>query len=313
MPQHQFNRRINDEARAPVLPQVSVAAEALRTRIGDSVAAVLFYGSALREGNSDGKIIDLYVLVDCYRSAYKGVIPAIANAILPPNVYYLEIENNGNTVRIKYAVISLSGFEKQAAGRAFTPCIWGRFAQPTAVVYARNEDVQARVVEAMGQAVLSLIRKTVPLMLPGFGATDLWPRALRESYRTELRAEQKTKTQELYLASQPRFDQLLSIAAGLDLGYRPGREEGTYTPTTAKANAMAHQLLWAARRPVGKTLSVLRLLKAAFTFANGVAYILWKVERHSGVKITPTAWQSRHPLLAAVTLSWRLYIKGGFR
>jgi hypothetical protein len=42
-------------------------------------------------------------------------------------------------------------------------------------------------------------------------------------------------------------------------------------------------------------------------------YILWKIERHSGVKATATPWQRRHPLLAAPGLAWRLYRRGAFR
>jgi len=313
MPQDQITRRIDEETRAPLAPQISAAADALRASVGDAAIAVLFYGSALRDDNLSDKIIDLYLLVDRYREAYDNWLPAVANAMLPPNVYYAAIDCGGQTVRIKYAIISLNQFEKQAAGGAFTPYIWGRFAQPTGIVYARDEDVRARIITALGNAVLTLIRKSTPLMTSNFGSADLWPRALRESYRTELRAEQKTKNQELYLASRERADFLLEAASDLGQGYRQGPEAGIYIPTGSIAGTLAAQISWRLRRPAGKILSVLRLAKAAFTFINGVDYILWKVERHSGVKITPTEWQRRHPLMAALTLSWRLYFKGGFR
>ena len=35
-------------------------------------------------------------------------------------------------------------------------------------------------------------------------------------------------------------------------------------------------------------------------------YVVWKVERHSGVRIEPSPWQRRHPLLAAPWLYWRM-------
>jgi hypothetical protein len=60
-------------------------------------------------------------------------------------------------------------------------------------------------------------------------------------------------------------------------------------------------------------LHVLRLAKAAFTFAGGLDYILWKIARHSGVTAEPTPWQRRHPLMAAPVLAWRLYRRGAFR
>ncbi len=41
---------------------------------------------------------------------------------------------------------------------------------------------------------------------------------------------------------------------------------------------------WRRRRALGKLLSVLRLFKAAFTFNQPLEYILWKVERRSGLR-----------------------------
>ena len=52
---------------------------------------------------------------------------------------------------------------------------------------------------------------------------------------------------------------------------------------------------------------------AAFTFSGGQSYLLWKIERHSGVRVEPLAWERRHPLLSAPFLAWRVYRKGGFR
>ena len=63
----------------------------------------------------------------------------------------------------------------------------------------------------------------------------------------------------------------------------------------------------------GKLLSVLRLIKAAFTFRDGANYILWKIERHSGVHHSLTPWQARHPILASTVIFWQLYRKGAFR
>src|SRR5690606_13814062 len=71
--------------------------------------------------------------------------------------------------------------------------------------------------------------------------------------------------------------------------------------------------LWRIRQSVGKLLTVLRLAKGVFTFEGGMDYILWKIERHSGVRATATPWPRRHPLLASPLLAWRLYRTGAFR
>jgi hypothetical protein len=54
-------------------------------------------------------------------------------------------------------------------------------------------------------------------------------------------------------------------------------------------------------------------VKSAFTFEDGASYLMWKIERHSGVSFELTPWQKRHPILASGTLFWRIYRAGGFR
>jgi hypothetical protein len=70
------------------------------------------------------------------------------------------------------------------------------------------------------------------------------------------------------------------------------------------------QRAWASRRRRGKLLSVLRLLKAAFTFAAGADYLAWKISRHSGVEVKLKPWQRRHPILGALVLLPALLRKG---
>ncbi len=53
--------------------------------------------------------------------------------------------------------------------------------------------------------------------------------------------------------------------------------------------------------PREKAAQVLRLAKATATFAGGVDYIAWKINRHAGTDIQIKPWQRRWPLLAAVS------------
>ncbi|MCA9474766.1 MAG: hypothetical protein KC563_03010, partial [Nitrospira sp.] len=59
--------------------------------------------------------------------------------------------------------------------------------------------------------------------------------------------------------------------------------------------------------------SMLRLMKAAFTFQGGADYLIWKIERHSGVKVELTPTQRRHPIITGLVIFWRLYRQGAFR
>lgn len=73
----------------------------------------------------------------------------------------------------------------------------------------------------------------------------------------------------------------------------------------------AAQWRWLQRK--GKLLSVVRLAKAAFTFAGGIDYLAWKINRHAGTQIAITPWQRRHPLLAALLLVPRLLRQGAVK
>ena len=60
------------------------------------------------------------------------------------------------------------------------------------------------------------------------------------------------------------------------------------------------------RRRAGKALSVIRLAKASGTFAGGIDYLAWKINRHAGTNIVVKPWQRRWPLAGALILLPRL-------
>ncbi|MGZ9032985.1 MAG: hypothetical protein ACXW25_01035 [Rhodospirillales bacterium] len=289
---------VRAEAAAEVPERVAAIAHAARARHGGVVCAVLAYGSALRERDDAAKMVDLYLLVDGYREAGQGSLLSLANRLLPPNVYYLEIDTAGRRVRSKYAMVSLDQLEALVAPRTLHPYFWARFAQPTALVWARDAATEERVLRVLAQATLTLAGEAWPLS----GASDppeaRWVRAFSATYRTELRAEGPARARELYCAYAHRYDE---IAGGIGSGRGAGLSRA------------AARRRWRTRRLLGKTLSVLRLLKAAFTFQDGATYLAAKIEQHSGVPVRLTDWQRRHPILASAGLAWRLYRQGAFR
>ena len=60
-------------------PGIKVLVESARMCHGESVRAVLFYGSCLRTGNVQEGLADFYLLVDDYHSAFKN--RALASAL----------------------------------------------------------------------------------------------------------------------------------------------------------------------------------------------------------------------------------------
>ena len=70
---------------------------------------------------------------------------------------------------------------------------------------------------------------------------------------------------------------------------------------------------WRALQRRGKYLSVIRLAKASFTYASGIDYLAWKINRHAGTAIQIKPWQRRWPLIGALTLLPRLFRGGAIR
>ena len=312
----QLLAKIQQVSKRDASPAVSALINEIMLRHGDSVRGILFYGSCLRSGDDLEGLVDLYVLVDEYRSVYRRTIPAVLNKLLPPNVFYLELPFNGHVVRSKYAVLSLTDLLKGSSMSWFHSYLWGRFCQPTALLYTRDDRVTARVHKALAQAVITFMRRVLPRIQSEFSARELWCKGLEFSYRAELRAERPDKVVHLYEAAGDYYEEITPMALDAVPYFSDIiNHEGCvyYRTRISKRIRLASRLTWGVRCLLGKMLSVLRLLKGMTTFEGGVDYILWKIQRHSGIAVDVDARLRRHPLLAMWVLSWRLYRQGGFR
>jgi hypothetical protein len=142
---------------------------------------------------------------------------------------------------------------------------------------------------------------------------QLWREAFALTYSAELRAERGGRAASVVDADPERYRRFSGPALA---AARVGRvSEGgnlQLDPVTGRQRARA-AALWAKRRRAGKLLSVVRLAKASGTFAGGIDYLAWKVNRHAGTAIEIRPWQRRWPLLGAVTLLPRLLKRGAIR
>ena len=279
------------ELAEPVDPRVSAMAAAVAARHGAASRAVLFYGSCLRERQLEGLMLDFYLIVSDYRSAYDRRWLAAANRLIPPNVFPFAHE----ALSAKYAVLSEEDFARECSVRARSVSVWARFAQPSRLVWAADEQARARVTQSVAQAVPTLFALTRPV-LPQERRGDplaLFREGFRLTYGAEIRAERKTRSGSIVDADPDRYRHIGEAA----LAAAPVERRGS----------------WRWRQRKGKALTVLRLAKASFTFAGGVDYLAWKISRHSGVPIELRPWQRRWPLLAAITLLPRLLRRGAIR
>ncbi len=306
---------LEQELTTPVSVASRELGERLRLRYGDAVLGVLYYGSCFRTGTEADGILDIFLIVDDYASVYGRRLPAIANHLLPPNVFYAEMEIDGKTLRTKYAVISLQQFEHRTSARCFHTFFWARFAQPCALTYARDTAVRRRIATALAGAARTFIERSLALQPETFSPATLWTNALRASYRTELRPEAPGAAARLVAANDARYTTLTELLSARmpQLAHDAAADEPVFRSTLSTWQRRRGQFAWLLRRPQGKLINLLRIMKAAFTFDGGVDYVLWKIERHSGVKVEATPMLRRHPLLACWPTVWRLYRAGAFR
>jgi hypothetical protein len=274
---------IAGELALPVDPRVTAAATAIAAA-HPTAQAVLFYGSCLRTGAIDGLMLDFYLIVRDYRAAFGKAWLATANRLIPPNVFPFEADG----VAAKYAVLSEADFDRLTAPGASTVSVWARFAQPARLVWSADEKSAARARAAVARATGTMYAMAPALAEP----LDRWRRGFELTYGAELRAERGDRPGSIVDWDPARYDKLAALLPATSL-YAPAR--------------------WAKLRRAGKAMTLARLAKATFTFAGGIDYLAWKINRHAGTRIEVTPWQRRHPILGALILLPQLLRKGAVR
>lgn len=303
---------IGAELAEPVPPAATALAQDLAGDGGGSVAAVLFYGSVLRTGDLDG-VLDFYVIVDSLADWHGRSWQALANRLLPPNVAYREIGWEGRPVRAKVAVMSRRQFERAVRPDSLDTTIWARFAQPVRLVHARDADAGRWAAGAVAAAVATAAWWAARLGPETGTPTGFWDALFRHTYAAELRVEKADRASGIVGHAADRYAALFRPALTASGTAFDVSGDGTLRPRLRAAERDAARRRWRRRQVAGKLLNVARLMKAAFTFRNGVDYIAWKVERHSGVRLALAPWQRRWPLLAAPGVLWFLWRRGAIR
>lgn len=274
---------IEAETSRPVPPAVHAIAKAAIERYPHgAIDAVLFYGSCYRDGQVGDGLIDLYLLAASTQDIYPNRWMRFWATAIPPNVYYIETDFEDRTLRAKYALLTTSQFEQRVQAGVRNPYFWARFAQPTGIVIATD---RPRIIKALANAIASLTAHGRAMAPPQASDETFWTGILSQTYRTELRVEKPHRTRQIFEADAARYAIIRNLA-----------------PTV-----MANSAPWWLRRIEGRLISVLRLIKASFTFSGGPDYLAWKIERHSGFKLALSPFQKRHPVLSAGPVLWRLW------
>lgn len=299
---------------APVPEGLPTLLESIERRFGQAMLGIVLYGSCRRREQLDEGLVDLLVIVSSYRAAYGLGLAAVFNRLLPPNVYYLEVESPIGRLRSKYAVITLSQFQRRCR-HPVDLYFWARFTQPCRLVLSRHEDLVEQLADARASAAHGFAGRIAPLFSRPGSPVDFWAFALATTYRCELRPEPPEMARRLVESDADYWQRLsATLACASPAPEAQARDKRPPRQTSSRlARRWFTQAAWAARRVSGKLYNLARLFKSAGTFSNGIDYIVWKVERHSGVRVEPTERMRRYPRLAAWGLAWQMWRQGGFR
>jgi hypothetical protein len=169
----------------------------------------------------------------------------------------------------------------------------------------------------MANSVFTFITRVLPSLPPEFTCRELWCKGLELTYSSELRAEKQNKLFTLFEFAPRYYEKVTPIALEM-VSFSIAENSVKKAPESYMASIPArvrltNRMAWTIRRIQGKILSFFRLLKGLFTFDGGPDYILWKIERHSGVTVQIDPRLKRIPIVGSGILFWRLYRRGAFR
>ncbi|WP_339825029.1 hypothetical protein [uncultured Parasphingorhabdus sp.] len=298
---------IAEELAQPVDPRVAAFAASIAAQYGEASRAVLFYGSCLRTTELDGQMLDFYLIVSSYEAAYGKSWLVGANKRLPPNVF--PAEHDGLVAKV--AVLSEKDFHQLNRITASAVSVWARFAQPSRLVWQADEAAQAHAIKAIEGAAITLFDMSFPMMEIDrkYTIADLWKRGFELTYGAELRAERKDRSDSVVDSDPERYARFgPAVMAAIT---ERNKAQGKDLKIIASRDAIEKR--WRQLRRNGKLLTLARLAKASATYAGGIDYLAWKINRHAGTDYVIKPWQRKWPILGALTMLPRLIMGGAIK
>ncbi len=300
---------VAEELAVPVQAGVCDFAAHIAAQYGDAARAVLFYGSCLRSEQLLGEMLDFYLIVSDYDAAYGKSWLATWNRRLPPNVF--PFQHDGLIAKV--AVLSESDFHDLNRPAASAVSVWARFAQPSRLVWCADDRGQHAAVIAISGAAPTLLNAALAFVERTVDVLDLWQSGFQMTYGAELRAERKDRPSSVIAFDPERYRRFGIAALGHTHIANEMRGDKVLLLPDVDGRIVQEKNRWPSLRRRGKLLTIARLAKAAFTYAGGIDYLAWKINRHAGTQIIIRPWQRKWPLVAALFLVPKLWAKGAVR
>lgn len=294
---------------APAAPDVSLVAQALLDLGGDSLAALVFFGSRRTQASPDPQsAYDVVILTRddarYYRALHTkgalrrpGRVSAASRVLAPSQVSLATPPAGAASLRVKGSVMTLDVFERETSPRRHDHFVVARMFQATSLLYAADDAVRERVLAALVAAHRATFEWVRPSLPATFDVLDYGRTLLAVSMRAEIRPEPTGRARTLWNSQRDYLDPV--YACLLDELRAEGRltegEPGRY----ALAQPVGPAERWRLRRYFQRSLvrATARWAKHMVTFEGWLDYIVHKAERHTGATITLSARERRWPLV----------------
>jgi len=302
-------RAIIANAACNYTPDSTTAAfiEKFREIYGENLKAVIYYGSRLVEGLSKpSSFRDFFVLVDSYEPLAKSRFDRLVLPLMPPNLWFLTLNEGDSPQDSKYHLLTLADFLKYCSRRAPDHYVIGRMSKRTALLWFSDEPTREATLKALGDAFLNNARRALPLLSEPADYETTVKHFLAFSYKSELRLETADKIDQLYRTGKRYYDPLYRLL--LELLAREGAllRNGDYyvaSPTEV-------------RKEFGTRLYILKSKlrhMSRFPFMirnmdNWLEQLLGKYERTFGKPLELSDFERRHRFYTAVKYFYRIKI-----
>jgi hypothetical protein len=307
----------------------------------EGIECIFMYGSMLNPLlSSQTSYPDFYVIVDNYGKFYKSNAHTLLNRVLPPNSYFLKLNNNGTSMPSKYCVIDKHDLHRLTHYPHIKDFfIAGRLAKRIAILYTKDREFLSQFIDNIYNAMhfnvmfaLSDLADTgfTPLEadmsendlpdqksapkrakpLTGFTFDDFMITLLGLSYRAEIRTETDDKITSLYSSEKDFYEKIYTLFLEQEISNGTvERINGRYRTIKPYFNhdhvsGFISTCRWRA---------VCRWPKSIYTFSNFVDYLELKIERTTGEKLYLTKWDRKFPLIFGWRHLFRLLKKKALR
>lgn len=290
-------------------PAVARSVDRLRELGGDSLRAIVFFGSRLVRTSPDPHTAaDLFVVVRDYRDFYRRFASSVRgartlsllNRWLAPNI--VAYRPGPDDAACKLFVVDRAGWARATGPHAPDHFFRGRLSQRVETVWTASDDARHEVAAGIDSARRSTPEWALSECPPVFDVLEYCERMLARSYRGEIRPESAGRVREVWAAQREFWLETY----GPILAERPelAREGDRWRIVRPPSAWRRVRWNWYFRR--SRLRATLRWSKYTLTFDGWLDYIVRKAERRTGRSIELTERERKWPFVFLWAKAWRV-------